>query len=400
MIKGKWMALNPNQQKNLVFAGIVSIVVTSAIFGYYASRADVEVKKPIEKTRTVSLDKNLLERSANSKLRNENALLNERIVILEGGVVEDEEAEAEEEEEFIQPRPTPKPRAYAVDYRVDLRKPPIPASPPVVVPDFMRLPPVPSYQPVPTVPVKEEPRWRGGITVVSNPEKITPKEVAEAKKERSIYLPSGSFMEAMLLSGLDAKTIESGKSDPVPVLLRVTNLAVLPNDLKSHLKGCFIIASGFGDLADERVALRLNTLSCITKQGQAVIDQPVRGMVVDSDGKVGLRGTVVSKMGSVLARSFLAGFFGGIGNGLQAASKTTTVGAAVGLTNVQTDDLAQAGVGAGLSQSSGELQRFYLDLAKATMPVIEVGATKNVTVVISEGVELKISNHCVGGAKC
>jgi hypothetical protein len=31
------------------------------------------------------------------------------------------------------------------------------------------------------------------------------------------------------------------------------------------------------------------------------------------------------------------------------------------------------------------------------MPVIEVGATKTITLVVSEGVELEIKNYCVGG---
>ena len=226
------------------------------------------------------------------------------------------------------------------------------------------------------------------------------KEDSDKKKDQKIYLPP-SFMEANLLSGLDAKTVESARNDPQPVLMRVKDIAVLPNEIKSNLKGCFVIAHGFGSLDDERVNLRLISLSCIANSGQSVIDQAIKGFVVDSDGKIGLRGTVVAKMGSMLTRSFLAGFFGGAGEALKAASATTAV-SPLGVTQsiAPSKDFAKAAVGGGISKSSDELQKFYLELARQTMPVIEVGATKGVTLVISEGVELIIKNYCVGDPIC
>ena len=58
-------------------------------------------------------------------------------------------------------------------------------------------------------------------------------------------------------------------------------------------------------------------------------------------------------------------------------------------------------MGSGISQGANELQKFYLELARQTIPVIEVGATKTVTLVISEGVELEIKDYCIGGeGKC
>jgi conjugal transfer pilus assembly protein TraB len=50
----------------------------------------------------------------------------------------------------------------------------------------------------------------------------------------------------------------------------------------------------------------------------------------------------------------------------------------------------QAGAGQGISNAAKEISKFYLDLARQTMPVIEVGAVRDVTLVISEGVELEI----------
>jgi conjugal transfer pilus assembly protein TraB len=52
--------------------------------------------------------------------------------------------------------------------------------------------------------------------------------------------------------------------------------------------------------------------------------------------------------------------------------------------------LAKSAAGGGLSEGAKTLHELYLDLAKQATPVIEVGAAREVTVVISEGKELEI----------
>jgi len=109
------------------------------------------------------------------------------------------------------------------------------------------------------------------------------------KVVETIYLPP-SFMEATLLSGVTAQTTTVSSDDPLPLLFRINDLAVLPNRVKANLKGCFMIGEGIGRLSDERVHVRLLTLSCVDKKGSSVIDQSVKGWCVDgSDGKVSLR---------------------------------------------------------------------------------------------------------------
>jgi len=212
---------------------------------------------------------------------------------------------------------------------------------------------------------------------------------------RSIYLPP-SFMEATLLTGFSAATMQSAKTYEKPALLRIKDMAVLPNEVKSNLKGCFILASAHGDLADERAHVRLVSLSCIARNGQSVIDAPVKGFVVDSDGKIGLSGNVVTKVGALLGRSLMAGFFGGVGDALKASTTVTSVSSLGTTQTIDTEELTKAGIGGGASEGFGQLQKFYLDMAKQTLPVIEVGATKKVTVVIEEGVNLRIKDYCIG----
>jgi conjugal transfer pilus assembly protein TraB len=242
----------------------------------------------------------------------------------------------------------------------------------------------------------------GDIAVVSSPGagKQAKAEPEDKKKDAagSVYLPP-SFMEATLLSGLDAPTTSEAKGNPVPVLLRVKTPAVLPNSVKANLKGCFVIADGKGNLATERAELLLVSLSCLDRKGQAVVDQKVKGFVVDADGKIGLRGRVVAKMGSMIARSMLAGFFGGAGDAIKASATTLAVSPLGTTQTVDPKDIAMSGAGSGLSSGFKEIQKFYMELAKQTMPVIEVGATKPVTLVISEGINLEIKKIAKGGGK-
>lgn len=214
------------------------------------------------------------------------------------------------------------------------------------------------------------------------------KDETDKKKVRSIYLPP-SFMEAELLTGFDAATSGSGNNSPEPMLLRIQTPAQLPNDIKANLKGCFIIAEGVGRLDKERADVRITSLSCISKKGASVIDAKVKGFVTDSDGKVGLSGRIVSRMGSAVARSFVAGIFGGAGEALKSSSLTQATSALGTASTVDSSQIGKNALGGGIAEGANALQKFYLDLAKQATPVIEVAPTKAITVVLSEGVEVQ-----------
>lgn len=215
------------------------------------------------------------------------------------------------------------------------------------------------------------------------------KEVAD---EESVYLPP-SYMKADLLSGVVAPTSQkvAGQSSS-PMLLRIKDLAVLPNQYKQDTKGCFVIADGEADLSQERVESRLVTLSCISKEGESIIDQKIKGWIVDKDGRAGMRGRVVAKFGAHMARSTFAGALDGFGKAFEQTAWSTSSsywGTASMLDNTPTG-LARAGAGGGITEAAETLKDFYINLANQTLPVIEVGPTKEVTLIISEGVSLKI----------
>jgi len=239
----------------------------------------------------------------------------------------------------------------------------------------------------------------GDISLVSSTVQGKALAPEDKKKETAaMYLPP-SFMEAILLSGLDAPTSSDAKGNPVPALLKVKTPAFLPNSVRADLKGCYVIADGKGNLATERAELLLVSLSCLDRKGRAVIDQKVKGFVVDQDSKIGLRGRVVAKMGSMIARSMIAGFFGGVGDVIRTSATTTAISPLGSTQTIGAADLAKAGVGSGLASGFKDIEKFYMELAHQTMPVIEVSAAKPVTLVISEGVNLEIKKLRNGGNK-
>jgi conjugal transfer pilus assembly protein TraB len=233
------------------------------------------------------------------------------------------------------------------------------------------------------------------IAVFSNPQSTV--AGSQDADDIEVHLPP-SFMEANLLNGVTAPATDVGRNNPIPMLIRVNNLAVLPNNVKSNTKGCFVVAEGYGSLADERVHARLLSLSCINQKGGTVIDQAIKGFVVDTDGKEGMKGHVYAKFGQQIARVAIAGFLEGLGDAMSLGQQEFTYGVNTGVrtgqfTDTDPETLAKAGIGQGIVNVAQDLQKFYLDLAEQSLPVIEVHPTKNITIVISEGVDIAIKKQ-------
>ena len=244
-------------------------------------------------------------------------------------------------------------------------------------------PPAQDSAAVPAAPAKPKIRIIGAIE-----EK---KDVAQSDESKQIpYLTSGSMFEGVLINGMDAPTSSVTTKNPVPALVRVKTDAVLPNRNDLEVKECFVVVSGFGVMATERAQLRTETLSCVKENGE-VIESKLEGYVVGEDGKVGLRGRLVSKQGSLLAKSLLSGFLGGF-SAAMVPNPVPQMNIAPGMSQqYQTPNLGmatQAGAAKGLSDSTKMLSQFYLDMAKEMFPVVEIDAGRRVTIILVHGVEL------------
>lgn len=249
------------------------------------------------------------------------------------------------------------------------------------------VPPMPSSQPPSQEPMVFKP------DVLSKASKDESGDAVKAKvsykaNPYSGMLPAGAFAPIALLNGLDAGTASANQSNPQPVLMNVIDQATLPGSAKYRLKSCFVLSSAYGDLSAERVYFRLAQLSCIDKQDRLVMTTPVQGYIVDSDGKLGMRGTVADRQGAKLGKALLAGFAQGLGTAFGSAQSTMTSSALGAVTSISGGDaLKQSGM-TGASTAASQLASFYLKEAQNIFPVISVDAGRTGSMVFTQGVSL------------
>jgi conjugal transfer pilus assembly protein TraB len=404
-LKEKFNNLTPQNKKVFVWSVVGLIVLVIAVTGYN-SRAKKKVGVAgTEKNRTIYLDPDMIEktmlkeqgRQIDALKKGMTDLTKSQTDFLAMQEKKNKDAESMKlliptPEQLSQGKPIPIP-VFDADGKQVLDEQGMPA--------FYNTQPSPSVRELGPSPQvrgrgrenqKQEKKIVGKISVLSNQAATLPQDDAK-KKGRTVYLPP-SFMEARLLTGFDAATSSGAKGgNSEPLLLRIQTPAVLPNDIKANLAGCFVIAEAVGRLDKERADVRLVSLSCLSNEGSAIIDTPIKGFVTDADSKVGLSGHVVSRMGAATARAIIAGFFGGAGDALKAAATTNST-SVLGTTNtIEPSQIGKYAVGGGLSEGATTLRDFYMNLAKQTTPVIEVAATKKITVIVSEGKELEIKDN-------
>lgn len=221
---------------------------------------------------------------------------------------------------------------------------------------------------------------------------------SDSLEERVPYVTANSMFEGQLLNGMDAPTDQSAKQTPVPAVIRIKSEAILPSLYNvPDVQECFISVAGYGDMADERAKMRTETLSCIVGsetpgKPPRIIEAKVDGYVVGEDGKVGMRGRLISKQGQLIAKTLLAGMASGLGDALKPKSiqgLDINPGNTVETQRYDGRTIGESAIAQGISDSAKSVSQYYLKLADQMMPVVEIDAGRKVTVVLLKGVELK-----------
>jgi conjugal transfer pilus assembly protein TraB len=207
-------------------------------------------------------------------------------------------------------------------------------------------------------------------------------------EEPEIYLSGGAIITGVLINGMDAPTGKGARQDPFPATIRVQKEAILPNRFTADVRECFILVSGYGDLSSERAYMRGETLSCIKNNGDA-IEQPLDAYLVGEDGKAGIRGRLVSKQGQLIARSLMAGFLGGAAEAFDVDSVPTLSLGNEGNRQLQQNEfsstLARGAAAKGASNALDRIAQFYIEMAEAIFPVIEIDAGRQVDIFVTKG---------------
>jgi len=272
----------------------------------------------------------------------------------------------------LPPLPPP-PRPISTSSSDTLPPPPAPAT-------GAKLPPPPGSPVVSRQPGR--PGQQGAIAELVIP---LPKDSAgDDTRTVDNYIPAGSFGQAILLSGIDAPTGGAAQNNPVPFVVKLKDHGRLPNGFRSRVRSCHVVLAGYGDISSERVYARTETLSCVLKDGR-VLETPLKGYISGEDGKAGMRGRLVSKQGALIARSLLAGIFGGIGEGVSESYKTVTTSALGSVATVDPNEVFKQGAAEGIGTAMDRISKWYLERADETYPVIEADAARVVDIVLTQG---------------
>jgi conjugal transfer pilus assembly protein TraB len=207
------------------------------------------------------------------------------------------------------------------------------------------------------------------------------------QKTPANYVPSGTFATAVILGGADADASVNGERQNNGVMLfKIVSDGVLPNNQRSHLKGCFVTGSTYGDISSERAYVVLDKLSC-AQNDMPLIDKSVTGWAFFA-GKAGIKGKATMRDGKIMAWAGVSGALSGVAQAAQAAQSIQNI-TPYGATSILPSDRVAgfAGLG-GASKAADQLSNYYIRRAEQYHPIIQVGSGNVVNIVFKDGFSL------------
>jgi len=202
------------------------------------------------------------------------------------------------------------------------------------------------------------------------------------------YVPSGTFVRAVILGGADADASVNGQSKNNGVMLfKLLQAGTLPNGQHSRLQGCFVTGSSYGDISSERAFVILDKLSC-AHQGQPIIDKAVTGWAFFG-GKVGIKGQPLMRDNKVMQWAGISGAMAGIASAAQYTQSVQSISALGSAISVPSSNIAPYAAYGGASKAADVLSNYYVKRAEQYHPVIQVGSGNLVTIVFKDGFYLE-----------
>lgn len=211
-------------------------------------------------------------------------------------------------------------------------------------------------------------------------------EERQSRRTTDNYVPTGTFVTAVITGGADANGGVSGQGDTSPIVFQTVNQGILPNGQKSKLKDCTITGAVYGEISSSRGVARTNRMSCIQPNGD-ILDIPVNATVFNF-GRNGIRGTTILKNGKIVQMAGIAGILQGIGDAGKALSQTTTPTALGPSQSINSDKIGLNLLGGATESVGSKLADYYIKLAELYHPIVEVNPGAIVNIVFLEGFPL------------
>ena len=247
----------------------------------------------------------------------------------------------------------------------------------------------PSSSPVAAAP--QPPRRANDVQMVSftanggTGSRIEPSQSPAVYTDSPNYLPPNSIAKATVVVGVDATTNTRSQSDPLPVLLRITGPARSVYSegrlLATRVQGCMVNGAAYGDLSSEKVYVKLQRMTCAQPGGRFAVSE-VKGFIAFG-GKVGVRGRVVSREGSLTTQAFLAGLVSSAGSALNGSFNTPIISG--GREDPDASEIGLRALGGGAEQAGTTLSEYLIERAEQYQPVVEMPTGASVEVVFLDG---------------
>ena len=187
------------------------------------------------------------------------------------------------------------------------------------------------------------------------------------------YVPSGTFVRAVVLGGADADASVNGQSKNNGVMLfKLLQPGTLPNGKRSHLQGCFVTASSYGDISSERAYVILDKLSC-AQSGRPIIDRNVTGWAFFG-GKVGIKGKPLMRDNKIMQWAGISGIASGIAAAAQYSQSIQSISPLGSATAVPSANIGPYAAYGGATKAADQLSQYYIKRADQYHPVIQVGS--------------------------
>ena len=214
-------------------------------------------------------------------------------------------------------------------------------------------------------------------------------EIFDRPKSARSFIPETAYVKGILLGGIAVSTSIGSSSEPVPVVIRITNPGSLPKNFNVDLTHCKIMGSSYGDLSSERAIVRAEVLSCTDPLTELVYTTKIAGQIHGDDGMNGIKGKVVQTSGKHLKNAIVGSMISGFAGSAKGQDQMIITSFGAGSSKKKgAGDMLKEGGFAGAWNAAEKIADYYIKQAESMSPVLLVSGGTKVDVVFTKGVYL------------
>jgi len=206
-------------------------------------------------------------------------------------------------------------------------------------------------------------------------------------RNSSDYIPEGTYLDGILVTGISVSTSLATRENPTPVTFRVTGSGNLSKDFKTDVKQCKVTGSSYGDLSSERAIIRLETMTCGDKNTGDITTTKIAGIVYGDDGFNHIKGDVVQTSDKFVKNAMLGGILSGFSQNMKGMDQFAITGlGAISTQKKSAGDMLSSSGLSGVSSAAEKIADYYLKQAESMSPVLQVPGGVKVNLSFTKGV--------------